>query len=123
MSSARKVSALLLAVMLTVALAACGGAPAEKKEPAVYVPGEYSQRVFGFESMLTVTVTVDEYSIVSVTAEGNETPEYGAKALEELPAAFVEAGSADVDGVSGATETSNAVKQAVAAALDEARVA
>lgn len=59
--------------------------------------------------------------ITECTAVGNdETPGIGSNAIEQLPAAIVAAGSADVDGVTGATFTSDAVKAAVRAALDQA---
>lgn len=61
--------------------------------------------------------------ITECTAVGNdETPGIGSNAIEQLPAAIVAAGSADVDGVTGATFTSDAVKAAVRAALDQANV-
>ena len=72
----------------------------------------------GFGGDVTVTLTMDGDKIVDATIEGkDETPDVGGKALEELQKQIVEAGSADIDGVSGATLTSNGVKDAVKAAL------
>ena len=48
-----------------------------------------------------------------------ETPTIGGQAIQELPAKIVDAGSADVDGVAGATITSTAIKTAVQEAIDE----
>ena len=73
----------------------------------------------GFAGEVTVVVTVEDGKITAVTAKGdNETPGIGTKALEELPAKIVEAGSTEVDGIASATVTSNAIKAAVNNALD-----
>ncbi len=72
----------------------------------------------GFGGDVTVTLTMDGDKIVDASIEGkDETPDVGGKALEELQKQLVEAGSADIDGVSGATVTSDGVKEAVKAAL------
>lgn len=72
----------------------------------------------GFGGDVTVTVTVDGDDILTVEAVGaDETPGIGSNAIEQLPAKIVEADSTEVDGVSGATYTSNAIKEAVNAAL------
>ena len=70
---------------------------------------------------VTAKLIIADGHIVGVTLTGdNETPGIGSKAIEELPSKIVEAQSADVDGVAGATITSNAVKEAVKAAMAEA---
>ena len=67
---------------------------------------------------LTVKVTLDGDAIAAVEIlSHNETAGIADAALEQVPAAIVEANSADVDGVSGATMTSNAIKDAVKDAL------
>ncbi len=75
----------------------------------------------GFGGPITVSVTMDGDKIAAVEVVSNsETPEIAGTALEQIPAAIVEANSADVDVVSGATYTShgiiNAVKDALASA-------
>jgi uncharacterized protein with FMN-binding domain len=86
-----------------------------------YTPGTYTATVKGYHGDVTVKVTVDKTKITAVTAEGlNETAGVGSRAIEQLPDAIVKANSAKVDGVSGATMTSNAVKSAVKAALEQA---
>lgn len=99
-----------------------GGEAGEEPDGAAgFVPGTYTATVEGYHGDVTVTVTVDEEKIVSVTAEGpRETEGVGSRAIEQLPARIVEANSTEVDGVSGATITSNAVKRAVKEALKEA---
>jgi len=75
----------------------------------------------GFGGAVSVTVTVEDGKITNVTAEGaNETPGIGSKAIEELPAKIVEAQSADIDTVAGATVTSKALLSAADAAIGQA---
>ncbi|MEG0569864.1 MAG: FAD-binding protein [Erysipelotrichales bacterium] len=76
----------------------------------------------GFGGDVVVTTTFKDGKIVSIDAKGDkETPEYGGKAIEQLPKLMVDANSADVDGVTGATVTSSALKKAVADAINEAK--
>lgn len=99
-------------------MAACGTtapapAPAEKKE--LTGVGE------GFGGPLKVSVTLDGDKITAVTVtENTETPGIGGPALTAIPEAIVKAGKADVDAVSGATVTSNAIIAAVKNAIDPA---
>ena len=65
-----------------------------------------------------MTITVDASSITDVKVEGaDETPEVGGAALDTLAESIKTAGSAEIDGVAGATITSDAVKTAAADAL------
>ncbi len=110
----KKVFSLVLA--LAVCLAAVGYA-----EGAAYVPGTYSASSAGFHSDVTVTVTVDETSITEVTLDvSGETEGIGAAAGDALASQILEAQSAEIDGVSGATVTSSAAKVALTACLAEA---
>ena len=73
----------------------------------------------GYGGEVTVTVKVNGDDIVSVEAVGkDETNGVGSRAIDELPDKIVEADSTEVDSVSGATVTSEAIKQAVNNALD-----
>ncbi len=91
-------------------------------EAGAYTPGEYTGSAIGFGGEVTVTVSVDETSILSVVAEGaQETDGVGSNAIDRLPGMIVEAQSAAVDDVAGATMTSTAIKTAAEAALAEAR--
>lgn len=83
-------------------------------------PGVYTQTVKGMADGMVVEVTLSEDAIVSVVVKAhNETPP-GYPAIEKLPQAIVDAQSIEVDGVSGATLSSNGIKAAVKAALEEA---
>ena len=80
--------------------------------------GVYTAAGTGMGGDVNVIVTVEGGKIVSVeVGTHNETPGISDPAIEKIPAAIVEAQSADVAAVSGATVTSEAIKAAVAAAL------
>ncbi|MCD8336848.1 MAG: FMN-binding protein, partial [Lachnospiraceae bacterium] len=89
---------------------------------APFIPGTYTATAQGMESEITVNVTFDEYNIVAVgTWLEGETAGVGADIGEEISNQILEAQSADVDGVSGATVTSTAVREAVAACIEQAK--
>ena len=74
----------------------------------------------GLEETVTVTVTMEDGTITAVQAETDkEEVTVGRQALDEIPAAMVEKNSVLVDGVAGATSTSNAVISAATAAYLE----
>ncbi len=58
----------------------------------------------------------DKITDVKIVGDG-ETPGVGTPAIEQLPAKIIEANSADVEVISGATITSNAIIEAVNNAL------
>ena len=97
--------------------------PAPKAELPAPVVGEDGKvtaygRSLGKVGDVTVEVVADENTIYSVTVtEQNETAGIGSRAVEEIPAAIVAANSVDVDAVSGATITTDAIRAAVAWAL------
>lgn len=94
---------------------------AETPIKAVYTPGSYTAAAAGYASDVSVTVTFDETSIVEVmvNAEG-ETQTVGVAAADKLAKQVMDAQSSAIDGVSGATRTSKAVKQAVAECIRQA---
>ena len=85
--------------------------------------GTYEGAGKGIGGDVPVTVTVAGGKITEVVVgENAETAGIGSKAIEQLPAAIVEAnGTAGVDAVSGATVTSKAIFAAVDAALASAK--
>jgi fumarate reductase flavoprotein subunit len=75
----------------------------------------------GIEGDVVVEVTADANQIYSITVvEQNETQGIGSVACDELPGKMVEAQSYNVDGIAGATVTSDALKNAVKDALEKA---
>lgn len=87
-----------------------------------YTAGTYEAETSGLNGPIKVqvTVTADAITAVKVLAQ-RETDGIGSKAIESMPAAFVKANGTNVDTVSGATVTSDALKLAVGAALAKAR--
>lgn len=105
----------VLAMLLTLVPAAL----AETVTGTATVPGA----VDAGAKDLTVTITLTDGVITDVVVDGaNETPGIGSKAVEALPAAMVEANSINVDVLSTATQTSNAILAAAALALENAGV-
>lgn len=87
-----------------------------------FTPGTYTATANGFGGDVEVTVTIGDnggISSVDIVGEG-ETPDVGGAAIPQLRDKVLEAQSADIDGVSGATITSTAVKTAVSKALSQA---
>ena len=81
----------------------------------------YTATVQGFGGPVTVTATIEDGKITAVTADGpNETPDRGGVACATIPVRIVEANSVAVDGVSGATMTSNAIFAAMDQILEQA---
>ena len=90
---------------------------------ANYAPGTYTGEGNGFGGKVTATIIISSDKVTSCTLNGNgETPAIGGAALPKLQEQVLAAGSADIDGVTGATLTSSAVKTAVAAALKSAKL-
>ena len=84
-------------------------------------PGTYTASAAGFHGDITLDVTVDEQSIVSVEiVEQSETEGIGAAALPVLAQAVVDNQTIGVDSVAGATVTSTAFKAAMEDALTQA---
>lgn len=102
-----------------------GGGTDQAKESqekeGIYTPGTYMGEANGYGGKVSVTLTVDASSITDVTVQGDdETPAIGGAALEELAARIKDGQGGKIDGVAGATMTSNAVKAAAEIALDQA---
>ncbi len=87
----------------------------------VYKPGTYSAKAKGIGEV-SVSMTFSESSITDVVLDVvNETPEIGQAAAENLKKAILSAQSAEIDAVSGATVTSNAVRSAVENCIAQAK--
>ena len=88
-----------------------------------FTPGEYEATAQGFGGPVTVKLSFDADKVTAVSIEGaGETPTVGGAAIEQFRTRLVGIASPDeVDGVSGATFTSTAVKTAVAACFAQAQ--
>ena len=86
-----------------------------------YTPGTYSATAKGIGSDVKVTMTFDEHSITDVQIDvSGETPDIGGKIGPEMQNAILVSQSADVDAVSGATVTSDAIRKAAADCISQA---
>jgi uncharacterized protein with FMN-binding domain len=119
----KKLLCCALSFVLLLGLSACGGTtPAETTPPAgIYTPGTYTATATGM-GPVTVTVTVDANTITDVALDlPGETEAVGQAAGDTLKQQILDAQSDAIDGVSGATVTSGAVKAALTNCLAQAR--
>lgn len=106
----------LLSVMLAVVLACL--MPLMALADALPADGVYEGSANGMGGAVKVAVTVSGGKITAVeVVEHNETAGISDPAIEQMPAKIVDAQSTDVDAVASATVTSEAIKEAVKAAL------
>ncbi len=109
----KKALSLILALAMVFALAGTCAADAQ-----TFTETGVGQ---GIDGDVVVQVTADADRIHEILVlEQNETPGIGSVAVEKLPGAIVDANSLLVDGISGATVTSTAIKNAVREALGKA---
>ena len=98
-----------------------GSMLAAAEEKGIYTPGTYSASAMGIAGDVTVTMTFDATSITDVQIDvSKETPEIGGKIGEDMAKAILDAQSADIDAVSGATVTSDAIRTAAADCISQA---
>lgn len=118
----KSVSALAMAAVIAVSLFGYGcGAKSASTSSDAGVSGDFTGTAKGFGGDVSVTLTLTDGAITGCTAEGKEeTQGVGSEAIAKMPGAIAESGSIAVDGVSGATITSTAIKEAAAAALTAA---
>ena len=89
---------------------------------ATYIPGTYEGTAQGISSTVKVTMTFSETAVTDVVVDtSGETASYGAAAADELRQQLLEAGSAEIDGVSGSTITSDAVMKAAKSCYAQAK--
>ena len=106
------------------ALAACNagssGSTAASTGEAIYTPGTYTGTATGIGEV-KVTMTFSETAITDVVIDAsNETESIGGVAAPTLKDALMAAQSTEIDNVSGATITTNAVKKAAASCIEQA---
>ena len=118
----KSVSALAMAAVIAVSLFGYGcGAKSASTSSDAGVSGDFTGTAKGFGGDVSVTLTLTDGAITGCTAEGkDETQGVGSEAIAQMPGKIAESGSIAVDGVSGATATSTAIKEAAAAALTAA---
>lgn len=111
----------ILSLLLVISLLTGCATGTPKAEPspaksagALYKAGTYSAAAQGNNGPVTVSVTFDDNAITNVTVDSHEeTAGLSDPAIEGIPAAVVEQQSLDIDTVSGATYTSEAILTAI----------
>jgi fumarate reductase flavoprotein subunit len=94
------------------------------QKEAIYKSGTYVNEGEGYYSMLKVSVTVNTYKITDLQIISHQEPQILADIVfDTLPNEIIKKNSVDIDAVGGATYTSEALLEAVAAALSQAKVA
>lgn len=118
----KSMSALAMAAVIAVSLFGYGcGAKSASTSSDAGVSGDFTGTAKGFGGDVSVTLTLTDGAITGCTAEGkDETQGVGSEAIAQMPGKIAESGSIAVDGVSGATATSTAIKEAAAVALTAA---
>ena len=106
------------------ALAACNAgsssSTAASAGEAIYTPGTYTGTATGIGEV-KVTMTFSETAITDVVIDAsNETESIGGVAAPTLKDALMAAQSTEIDNISGATITTNAVKKAAASCIEQA---
>ncbi len=124
----RKLVSIFSAAALILTLAGCSGGSGGQQPAAESADGGVSGTFTaeavgqgGESNPVKVTITLENGEITNVEAEGpGETAGIGTKAIEQLPGEIVAGNTLDVDAVSGATVTSNAILEAAEKALADA---
>lgn len=114
----RKLIILFMAIML------CGCASEKKTEEkqTQYKDGSYTTTAMGYGGEFEVVTTLKNDQLQDVVIkEHNETPSIGGVALEQMIEMMKEKNHYDVDTISGATKSSQALKEAVEKAYEEAK--
>ena len=106
------------------ALAACNSASSSTASGAAgqYIPGTYEGTAEGISTTVKVTMTFSDSAVTDVVVDtSGETASFGAAAADELREQLLAAGSAEIDGVSGSTITSDAVMKAAKSCYAQAK--
>ena len=109
------------------ALAACNAASGSTSASTSgaagqYIPGTYEGTAEGISSTVKVTMTFSDSAVTDVVVDtSGETASFGAAAADELREQLMAAGSAEIDGVSGSTITSDAVMKAAKSCYAQAK--
>ena len=116
------VTAGALAACNAASSSAASGSAAASGAAGTYIPGTYEGTAEGISSTVKVTMTFSDSAVTDVVVDtSGETASYGAAAADELKEQLLAAGSAEIDGVSGSTITSDAVMKAAKSCYAQAK--
>ena len=122
MDKTKKLTVIFICAFAIV-LAACGKAESNYNigDSGSWKDGIYTETAKGKNGDVDVTVIISDGKISDIQIGDNkETPDIGNKAIAELPAEMIKGQTYEVDAISGATITSNGMKDAVARCLEQA---
>lgn len=117
---------LCLSLLMAVSMTGCSNTPKEEDKPAAgFTAGTYTASARGMKGDVTVEVTVDQSTITEVKVT-EQTETYGlgygleTSPIEVIPEKIVATQSLNIDNITGATITTNAIINAAADALTQA---
>lgn len=93
-----------------------------QKMPVEYIPGSYYGVAKGMTKDIWVKADFDDATILNITiVDHEENSGYYETVFEELPKRIISLQSCNVDGISGATITSNGLLEAVQSTMNQAK--
>lgn len=117
MTNFKRILILCLSMVMIFSLAACQAKPASNENSGVFT-GESK----GNNGPIKVEVTIEDAEIKEIKVVENNESDFTKNVFEELPKAMIEANTADVDAITGATVTSNAIIEAVKDAVSKSGI-
>lgn len=103
----------------------CCGCQTKKEEPqphTIYNDGTYTTTAIGYGGEFQVETTIVNDQIQDIVVkEHNETPSIGGVAIEQMIEKMKTENKYDVDLISGATRSSQGLKEAVVKAFEKAK--
>lgn len=117
MRNFKRVLALCLALVMILLTAACQAKPVSNENSGVFT-GESK----GKNGAIKVEVTIENAEIKDIKIVENHESDFTKNVFEELPKAMIAANTAEVDVITGATLTSNAIIEAVKDAINKSGI-
>ena len=104
------------------ALSAARGESSSSSAPLSFTPGDYTATADGYNAPVTVKVTFDKDKITAIdVVKHAETAHVGDIAFDIMIPEMLKANGSGVDGVSGATFSTRALRNAVNSAAEQAK--
>ena len=122
MDKMKKLTVIFICIF-TIILTACGKTETNYNisDSGSWKNGTYTETAKGKKGTFVVTVNISDGKISDIQiGDNNETPDLGGVAITKLPTEMLKKQTYEVDAISGATITSNGIKDAVARCLEQA---
>lgn len=112
----------IIILFMVALLYGCSNEKPTEEKKNQYKDGTYTTTAMGYGGEFEVETTLKDDKIQDIVIkEHNETPSIGGVALEQMIETMKEKNHYDVDTISGATKSSQALKEAVAKAYEKAK--